>query len=113
MDPIDRIDRIQQAILAFRDERDWAQYHSPKDLAMSISVESAELLELFLWQRDAQAVDPQRLREELADVFYGAFLLAADLGLDVEQIVMDKLAQNARKYPVDVARGSNRKYDAS
>lgn len=103
---------MQQAILAFRQARDWEQFHSPRDLAMSLSVEAGELLDLFLWQRDPQRDRPEDLRDELADVFYTALLLAADLDLDVEQMVMDKLAKNAQKYPVRKARGSNRKYDA-
>jgi len=108
---MDRIDRLQQAILQFRHERDWEQFHSPRDLAMSLNVEAGELLDLFLWQRDPQQERPEDLRDELADVLYSALLLAADLGLDVEEIVMAKLAKNAEKYPVGQARGNNRKYD--
>lgn len=108
---MDRIDRLQAAILAFRRERDWEPFHSPRDLAMSLNVEAAELLDLFLWQRNPAQDNPEALRDELADVFFSAFLLAADLSLDVETIVQEKLAKNAVKYPVEQARGNNRKHD--
>jgi NTP pyrophosphatase (non-canonical NTP hydrolase) len=96
----------------FRDERDWAQFHDSKNLALALSIEAAELNELFLWKKDAEseAVDKQRLREELADVFAYALMLAGRHGLDVSQIVKDKIALNAKKYPVDQAKGSSVKY---
>ena len=105
------IEEITQAILAFRDERDWAQYHTGKDIAMCLSVEAGELLELFLWKTDDNEVDPEKLRAELADVFYSAFLLAAHYRLDVKDIVLKKLESNKQKYPVEKARGRNEKYD--
>ncbi len=105
------IKTITDAILAFRDARDWAQYHTGKDIAMCLSVEAGELLELFLWKKDSNEVDPKKLRAELADVFYSAFLLAAHYGLDVKDIVLEKLEENKRKYPVDRARGRNEKWD--
>ena len=97
---------------SFRDERDWAQFHDSKNLALALSIEAAELNELFLWKKDAEseAVDKQRLREELADVFAYALMLAGRHGLDVSQIVKDKIALNAEKYPVDQAKGSSVKY---
>jgi len=96
----------------FRDERDWAQFHDSKNLALALSIEAAELNELFLWKKDAEseAVDKQRLREELADVFAYALMLAGRHGLDVSQIVKDKVALNAKKYPVEQSRGSSEKY---
>jgi len=96
----------------FRDERDWAQFHDSKNLALALSIEAAELNELFLWKKDAEseAVDKQRLREELADVFAYALMLAGRHGLDVSQIVKDKIALNAQKYPVESSRGSSAKY---
>jgi NTP pyrophosphatase (non-canonical NTP hydrolase) len=96
----------------FRDERDWAQFHDSKNLALALSIEAAELNELFLWKKDAEseAVDKQRLREELADVFAYALMLAGRHGLDVSQIVKDKIALNAKKYPVESFRGSSAKY---
>lgn len=98
------------ALVAFRDERNWKQFHNSKDLALAISIEAAELNELFLWKK-AEEVDESRLREELADVFAYALLLAHKHGLDVEQIVLDKIRQNNEKYPVEKARGTARKYN--
>ena len=99
----------------FRDERDWAQFHDSKNLALALSIEAAELNELFLWKKDgeSEAVDKQRLREELADVFAYALMLAGRHGLDVSQIVKDKIALNAKKYPVESSRGSSAKYKKS
>jgi len=96
----------------FRDERDWAQFHDSKNLALALSIEAAELNELFLWKKDAEseAVDKQRLREELADVFAYALMLAGRHGLDVSQIVKEKIALNAKNYPVGSSRGSSAKY---
>ena len=101
---------LTERILRFRDERDWKQFHNPKDLAISLNVEAGELLELFLWKQPHE-VDAQALRDELADVFYNALLLAAELELDVREIVLDKMVKNEAKYPVDKARGSRDKYD--
>jgi len=103
---VEIIDRIRK----FRDDRDWQQFHDPKNLAVSLSVESAELLQTFLW-RDASEANLEKVKEELADVFYSAFLLADTYQLDVKQIIFDKLEKNAAKYPVDKAKGSNRKWD--
>ena len=99
----------------FRDDREWAQFHDSKNLALALSIEAAELNELFLWKKDAEseAVDKQRLREELADVFAYALMLAGRHGLDVSQIVKDKIALNAKKYPVESSRGSSAKYKKS
>ena len=102
---------LTQAILAFRDERDWAQYHTGKDLAMCLSVEAGELLELFLWKKEHEAVDQSKVADELADVMYSALLLAAHYGLDVKEIVLAKLQKNREKYPVERARGRREKYD--
>jgi len=96
----------------FRDERDWAQFHDSKNLALALSIEAAELNELFLWKKDAESeeVDKQRLCEELADVFAYALMLAGRHGLDISQIVKDKIALNAKKYPVESSKGSSAKY---
>lgn len=105
------IQEITQAILQFRDARDWAQYHTGKDISMCLSVEAGELLELFLWKKDPDEVDRAKLCDELADVLYSAFLLAAYYELDLREIVLAKLEKNKKKYPVDKARGRNEKYD--
>jgi NTP pyrophosphatase (non-canonical NTP hydrolase) len=96
----------------FRDERDWSQFHDSKNLALALSIEAAELNELFLWKKDddAEKVDKQRLREELADVFAYAIMLAGRHGLDVSEIVKEKIVQNAKKYPVDQSKGNSAKY---
>lgn len=104
------IAEITAAIKRFRDARDWAKFHDPKNLAVSLSVEAAELLEVFLWKAPEEA-DRSRVAEELADVVYNAFLLADTCGLDVGTIVRSKLRKNAKKYPVRKAKGSRRKYD--
>lgn len=100
-------------LLAFRDERQWAAFHDSRNLALALSIEAAELNELFLWKNDSQSetIDPQRLREELADVLAYAFLLAAKHNLDPFAIVNDKIVQNNLKYPVDKAAGNARKYN--
>lgn len=101
---------IVSALLKFRNERDWEQFHNPKDLALAINIEAGELLELFLWKKPEEA-DKTKVKEELADVFSFAFLLAEKYGFDVKEIVLDKIKQNGEKYPVDKAKGSARKYD--
>jgi NTP pyrophosphatase (non-canonical NTP hydrolase) len=103
------IDFLTDKLVQFRDERNWAQFHNGKDLAVALSVEASELLELFLWKSETD-VEPSRLKEELADVFAFALLLANKYGFDVRQIVMDKIESNATKYPVDLAKGNAKKY---
>jgi len=100
---------VRDEIAAFVAERDWAQFHSPENLAKSIVIEAAELLECFQWNADA---DVDRVREELADVLTYCLLLAERLGADPEQIILDKLVATREKYPVDKARGRSAKYDA-
>ncbi|HEY3316178.1 MAG TPA: nucleotide pyrophosphohydrolase [Bacillota bacterium] len=102
---------MRQAV-AFRDERDWKQFHNPKDLAVSLCLEAAELLENFQWKTSDEAVGKRRaeIADELADVFIYGLFLADALGLDPGETVLAKLAKNARKYPVAKARGSSRKY---
>ncbi len=101
-----------QKVAAFRDERNWAQYHNPKDLAISLSLEAAELLECFQWKSSEDAVREKRAEvvDELADVLIYALSMADALGVDPERAVFDKLAKNAAKYPVAKAYGSARKY---
>ncbi len=101
---------IISKILKFRDERDWSQFHNAKDLAIALNIESAELLELFLWKSDVQA-DEERLKEELADVLIYALLLAHKYNLDIEGIINEKLAKNSKKYPVEKAKGNSKKYN--
>lgn len=99
-------------VLAFRDERDWKQYHTPKDLAISLSLEAAELLEVFQWSgSDTECRERlSEMREELADVLMYAILLSDRLGLDLDEIILEKLRRNEEKYPVEKARGRKDKY---
>src|ERR1700761_5003676 len=102
---------ITEALLKFRDDRQWAQFHDSKNLALAISIEAGELNELFLWKEGAAAeqVDRARLKEELADIFSFCFLLADKHQLDVKEIVLDKIHLNDKKYPVEKARGTAKK----
>jgi NTP pyrophosphatase (non-canonical NTP hydrolase) len=104
------IGEIIEALIKFRDERDWDQFHNPKDLALAINVEAGELLELFLW-KSAEEADIEKVKKELADVLAFSFLLAQKYGLDVKQIVLDKIKENGEKYPVDKAKGTAKKYN--
>src|SRR5687768_14205681 len=101
---------LTQKLLQFSEERDWKQFHNAKDLALALSIEAAELNELFLWKK-AEEADKEKIKEELADVFAYALQLAAKYDLDINQIVTDKIAKNAAKYPVDKAKGSAKKYN--
>lgn len=103
-------DEIIEALLAFRRERDWEQFHNPKDLALAINIEAGELLEEFLW-KPADEARKEKVKEELADVFAYAFLMAHSYGLDVKEIVLNKIKQNGEKYPVEKAKGSATKYN--
>ncbi len=103
------IAEITDALVRFRDERDWEQFHNAKDLALALSIEAAELNEAFLWKAAGEA-DAATIREELADVLAFAFLLAHERGLDVREIVMEKLRMNSQKYAVEKSKGSARKY---
>lgn len=104
------IEVIIQELFKFRNERDWEQFHNPKDLALAISIEASELLELYLW-KSPQEADINKIKEELADVFAFAFLLAEKYNLDVKQIVLDKIKLNGEKYPIKKAMGKSNKYN--
>lgn len=102
-------DSTRQAVLAFVAERDWAQFHGAENLAKSISIEAAELLECYQWGGDG---DAERVSAELADVVTYCILLADKLGVDLDEIVLAKLDQSATKYPVEKSKGVSTKYDA-
>ena len=104
------ISALQKEALAFRDARDWAQFHNAKDLAAGLSIEASELLECFLW-KDAKSADPAKVREEIADVLVYALLLAHEAKVDLPSAIREKLAKNALKYPVEKAKGRADKYD--
>jgi NTP pyrophosphatase (non-canonical NTP hydrolase) len=106
---VNDIKELTEALHKFRDERDWAQFHNPKDLALAINIEAGELLEAFLWKSSEQA-DTDKVKEELADVFTFAFLLAEKYDFNVKQIVLEKIEKNALKYPVTKSKGIAKKY---
>lgn len=104
------VDSVIVELIKFRNERDWGQFHNSKDLALALNVEASELLELFLWKGNEEA-NPERLKEELADVFLYGLLLLEKHGWDFEEILMDKIRINEEKYPASKAKGSAKKYD--
>jgi len=104
------IEEILQRLIEFSNERDWEQFHNAKDLSLAISIEAGELLELFLWKNPEEA-DKTKVEKELADIFAFAFLLANKYQLDVKQIILNKIEENKRKYPVEKSRGSAKKYN--
>ena len=89
--------------------QDWKQFHNPKDLSLALSIEASELLEVFLW-KSSEDGDVGKVKEELADVLAYAFLLADSYGLDISEIVLEKIRKNELKYPVDKAKGTAKKY---
>lgn len=93
----------------FRDERDWNQFHNPKDIAIALSIESNEILEQFLW-KSADEAKIENVKEELADVFAYAFLLADKYNFNIEEIILEKIKRNGEKYPVEKAKGTAKKY---
>ncbi len=104
------LEELRRMLAQFTKERDWDQFHNGKDLAIGLSIEAAELNEAFLW-KDADSVNIDKVKEELADVFIYAIQIADKYNLDVKQIVLDKIKRNAEKYPVEKARGTALKYN--
>lgn len=96
----------------FRDDRDWKQFHNPKDLAISISLEAAELLEVFQWSGEDISHEGkiEKIKEELADVVNYSILMAESCNLDLDEIVREKIERNSEKYPVEKAKGKSEKY---
>lgn len=110
--------KIIQAIKKFRDERDWLQFHNPKDMATAISIESSELQELFLWKSkeeiEVYIKDKKNIEEisdELGDIFSFAIELADNLGIDIEEAIFKKMEKSAKKYPVEKSKGRHTKYN--
>lgn len=104
------LEELRRAVVAFTQERDWDQFHNGKDLALALSIEAAELNEAFLWKKP-EDVNPEKVKEELADIVNYAILIADKYDLDIKQIVLDKIKRNAEKYPVSKAYGSAKKYN--
>ena len=106
---MDSLKELSGKIDAFNKERDWDQFHSPANLAKSISIEANELLECFQWSDDKYNIDD--VKAELADVFSYCIQMATKLDLDIKDIVLQKMEETAKKYPVDKAKGVSTKYD--
>lgn len=111
------VQELRDAVLKFRNERDWEQFHTPKDLALAISIEAGELAEHFLWKKDGETVtalqDPvkmEKISDELADVFNYVLCLANVLNIDIASSAFRKIEKNSAKYPVEKAKGSSKKY---
>lgn len=102
-----------EQVLKFRDDRNWRQFHNPKDLALSISLEAAELLEVFQWSGSDTVCESKKdkIKEELADVLNYCILMADVCGLDMDEIVQEKIKRNNEKYPVEKAKDSAKKYN--
>ena len=114
---VDRtLTELTAAVVRHRDERDWGQFHTPKELAISLCVESAELLGLMQWKTGAQleqtvAAKRQQIADEMADVLHSLLLLAEELNISLGDALLEKLKMDAGKYPVHKAKGRNVKYD--
>ena len=99
-----------EALIEFRNKREWNQFHNPKDLAIALNIEAGELLENFLWKSHEEA-DKEKVKEELADVLAYSFLLAEKYGFNVKDILFEKIKKNGEKYPVETAKGTAKKYN--
>ena len=111
---MNEIKEIIEKILEFRDKRNWKQFHNPKDLAINLNIESSELLELFLWKNENEVkndLNIEKIKDELADVLYSAFLLVEHYDFDVKEIILNKLVKIELKYPAEKSKGSNKKYN--
>jgi NTP pyrophosphatase (non-canonical NTP hydrolase) len=111
-----QIDKMTAKLVAFRDERDWKQFHNPKDLAAALSIEAAELQELFLWKQpgDLDLNSEKlhaRIEEEIADIASFLLLFCSEMQIDLADALERKIAQNAKKYPADTVQGSAKKYN--
>ena len=106
------IQDLTSLVVKFRDARDWSQFHSTKDLAVAISIEAAELNELFLWKsvEQCETMPKERIKEELADVLIYSLLLAHKQGFDISEIITAKMKAAELKYPVEKAKGNSKKY---
>ena len=111
----DTISLLTEKLVNFRNERDWARFHNPKDLAIALSIEAAELQELFLWKHhdDPELKAPktrEKLEEETADIAAYLFMLCERLDIDLKTALEAKIEKNAKKYPVELVKGSSKKY---
>ncbi|ANZ34578.1 nucleotide pyrophosphohydrolase [Staphylococcus carnosus] len=106
-------EKLVQEINTFREARNWRQYHNEKDLAISLSLEASELLELYQWKQPEEVNENnrERIEEELADVLIYSYMIADNLNMDIDDIIRKKLVKNGQKYPVQKSKDSNKKYD--
>ena len=104
------IELIMKEIVRFTEDRDWDQFHNGKDLALALSIEASELNEAFLW-KNPEEVNIEKVKEELADIMNYAFLIAHKYDMDIKEIILNKLKRNGEKYPVNKAKGSEKKYN--
>lgn len=107
---MDELKKTINNLIEFRNQRDWEQFHNSKDLALALSIEASELLELFLWKGNEE-FDKNKLEDELADIFSYGLLLAEKHNLNISEIVNKKIAKNSKKYPVIKAKGTAKKYN--
>ncbi len=107
------IKEITHALIKFRDEREWEQFHDSKNLATAISIEAAELNELFLWKtiKESEQVEKNKIKEELADILAYSFLMAEKQKFDIKEIMFEKILKNSEKYPIEKAKGTSKKYN--
>lgn len=107
------IKKITDALKQFRDARNWSQFHNVKDLSLALSIEAAELNELFLWKREdeLEKADQLKVQEELADIFSFAFLIAEKYDFNIPEIIFDKISKNNKKYPIEKSKGNAQKYN--
>lgn len=112
MDNSSTIQSLKEKVDQFIEDRDWKQFHNPQELAVSLSIEVAEMLEIFQWRLKEDLTEEQleKVKEELADILIYSISMANTLDLDISTIIADKIAKNAEKYPIEVAKGSNKKY---
>ena len=111
----DQLASLMESIIEFRDKRDWAQFHDPKNLAEAISIEAAELLEHFLWKNSSEskklnAKKKKEVASEIADIMIFSLLFAKETDVDVEKAIREKIKLNEKRYPVEKAKGNSRKY---
>lgn len=113
---MENLNDLIKKIVEFRDARDWRQFHNPKDVAISLLLEAAEVLEHFQWKNEKEMSDyvkscKDEIGEELADVLYWVLLMSRDLDIDIVEALEDKLEKNDKKYPVEKAKGKHTKYN--
>lgn len=113
---MDKIKKLTSEIIKFRDERDWQKFHNPKDVALSLVLEATELLEHFQWKNNEEISNyveksSNEIGEELADILYWVLLMSNDLKVDISSALEDKMEKNKAKYPINLSKGNNIKYN--